>query len=590
MRRLPRSNAPQPDESLAGYLLNLAHRLDLPVADLLVRSGLKDKHPSLLDLTWGISLPAERSERLAHATGLTDEEVTNLTVQRWGDRINLGNIAITDHGRRWMPLAATRYCPQCLASTVDHPVWNTAWQLPWTVACIRHSTLLFDRCPTCRTPTGEPGERRFRSLIPNIAYPVSHPAACRAFTQRDGQEVLCDSRLDLASAPPADPALLDLQQRLNTALEGAPASRHSVGTPVDSTQWLKDLRLVCVLVQIAQHESSIANAEYRSGTLTYLRGLEPNQPRGARNQNLQTQAPSSTAVQAGLLLAADVLLHGDGQRDNLSDLVRSARGAHAGITKVTLNLSAPSDGLREALNDSKTGLTDPRRIRPYIPATPAAFGPEHVAAYLDIETYMKHFEDIGLGGQLERPIRRVIPIALVRLVSDLTQTEAGDYLGYTQTLTEASIARASNAFDGIGHVELLRRTARVAEELGHKTRINWAARRAYFDADWDVPDDDWTNLQQTAIEARAARADTPWEQRRPAYAAWIWQQVTHGDIRNAPMIQTRVNGRRCTGGTTKHISDLLRRSAPIVHETVSALAHQYAARIDEQVFAAQTLT
>ncbi len=49
------------------------------------------------------------------------------------------------------------------------------------------------------------------------------------------------------------------------------------------------------------------------------------------------------------------------------------------------------------------------------------------------------------------------------------------------------------------------------------------------------------------------------------------------------MIQTVVNGRLCTDGHTKHISDLFRRSAPVVHETVASLAQRYATIIDTRV-------
>lgn len=71
-RRLPRSNTPHPAESLSGYLLNLAHRLQFTPADLITRTGLKTSpHPRLLDLQYAISLPDDAQRRFSTATGLT---------------------------------------------------------------------------------------------------------------------------------------------------------------------------------------------------------------------------------------------------------------------------------------------------------------------------------------------------------------------------------------------------------------------------------------------------------------------------------------------------------------------------------------
>ena len=84
-RRLPRSNAPHPDESLAGYLLNLAHRLDLPPHELIRRTGIKPAgRTMLLDLTFATSLPPNVRHRFATATGLTDTEIVSLTTERFG--------------------------------------------------------------------------------------------------------------------------------------------------------------------------------------------------------------------------------------------------------------------------------------------------------------------------------------------------------------------------------------------------------------------------------------------------------------------------------------------------------------------------
>lgn len=590
-RRLPRANTPLPDESLAGYLLNLAQRLDLTPAELIQRTGLKTGRASLLDISWRVTLPDAPAERFSHATGMTTTHAADLTAARWSNTIHLGRIAVTDHGQRWIDPTRSKFCPRCLADPDQpHPLWKNSWQLPWTVACVHHKTLLITNCPACNTPSGEPGGKALRSLIPHIAHPVDHPAACRAvviprtnrrITEGDYRSTLCGYRLDKAKAPQAQPALLDLQERLHQALVQPDTTHPSVGTDVSANQWLKDLRLTCVLLQLARSQEPFATNPYGDTAAEYVTSQAPNQPRGARTNNFHTKPPENPAVLAGLLLTADRLTRDQGDPDELATLAKAAREHNRGIVKLTINHAQPSERLRETVTDSKFRLTEPRRIRPYS-RRPHTYTADHVPAYLDQDLYLEHFADIGPGGYLERPLRRYIPITLVRLVTDLGPTEAGHLLGYTKSLTEAATARSSDAFDRIGHNELLRRTALIADHINDQPLIDWARRRNYFTPTWTIPEHDWLQLQSTLTEARAARADTPWQQRRPAYAAWVWEHVTHGDIRNAPMIQTIVNGRQCTDGVTKHISDIRRRCPDVVHQVVSDLAQTYADTIDSQ--------
>ena len=153
---LPRSLDPLPDESLVGFLLRLAHRLETSPARILERAGFaltrgrQDTsaipHHVMLQLT-----PRER-DGLALAARLTHQEAEALCFDQLRGRFPLPRPAT---GRQtpafrfdwWLNTMFSRYCPQCLAGDGspiqdDHGgPWKRAWRLPVVFACEMHSRL-----------------------------------------------------------------------------------------------------------------------------------------------------------------------------------------------------------------------------------------------------------------------------------------------------------------------------------------------------------------------------------------------------------------------------------------------------------------
>lgn len=582
-RRMPRSSAPRPGESLAGYLLNLAYRLDLRPQELIRRTGLKaGKTVTLLDLAHAFALPPHIRSRFATATGLTDHEVVNLTLERYGERLTViegSKHVSTLQGTQWLPIGRTRFCPDCLADTgdtADHPVWRIEWLTGWAVACTRHGTLLLDACPQCGTPTGDPG-RGLRSLIPHITRPIVHPAACRA-THTAEREITCGTRLDQAQAPKAHPDLLVLQQQFDSVLaDTPPADLTSLGVPVNPTDWLGDLRLITILLQVARDETVFEAVPYGEDAARFVRDRVPNRRTGDTANRTITQPPDNPAAAAGLFLSAVQVLADPAHVDIIEALSETAGGLEPQMWKRTRSTARCSDAVHTAVRPAKYMITDPRKIRLHSAGKTFTFGPEHVPAFLDGESFQRHFSDIT-ARRFERPLRRFVPIALVRMASDLSVIDAGALLGYEVNLTHGACARASDAFDTIGHHELRRRLATIAAELDVRPRVNYQQRRDWFSAEGALPDADWYRLQSRLAVLPHVRANTPWDERRAVYEAWVWSVITQGDLNIAPAIQVDVNGRKCIGDTSDRFYYLTRRSAQ--HDTVHAFAEEIAAIID----------
>lgn len=584
-RRLPRSNPAVPGESLPGYLLRLAHRIDMPPSDLIRRVGIKSTgRVSLLDVNYAAGLPTPATDAMSAATGLTIAEVEALTLKKFGDRLHVGTlgkrVARSDVGNQWVTPWRTRYCPECLA---DDGIWRLSWTTPWALACTRHATLLLDSCPTCDTLVGEPGKKGFRSLVPHVTLGVTHHAACRS---RPTGTTMCDTRLDHAEAATAHPDLLRQQFKFDVVLAGDDAQQNALGHPVGPSQWLRDLRAVVILLIVAREQTPFTGLPYARQADQFVQSRVPNDGRYGKGDRAATQAPSNTPAAAGLMLAAQRLLAD--QPDELNRLHLIASDAEPVMWATTRRKTVLSDPLREAFGSHTKNATRARRLRVHAGTTEFTYRAEHIAPYLHSDTYNRHFADLhGPAGQArnrhERSLRRYVPIALAMLVTDLDATAAGALLGYTPTATAAGCARASDAFDHLnndnleGQAELDRRVIAIARELEHQPRINWQARRDWFTLDWTIPDSEWETLTTTV-----GRRNTPWDRRRPLVTAWIWAITTGSDIKDAPTHRITDNGRTHTGGSSNAVMDLIRRGGPDLAAAVHDIAERMAITIDAE--------
>lgn len=419
------------------------------------------------------------------------------------------------------------------------------------------------RPAACHTPLGEAGPRAVRSLIPHVTAPVEHPAACRSTTAR----ITCNARLDQADATPAHPNLLALQERLDDTLDAPTA---------DGNQWLRDLRLVALLLIASGLPQDINPTPYLAAAREHTQARVAERSERLRDNSVP---PPTSETGAGLLLAANELLNSARHADTLADLNHQATQAGATAWEQAKNKGGPSPLLNEALNRHKRSTTRPERLAIYLPEA-LELSVDHIPAYLPADLFHAHLADArqpsGTNGQrsrYERPLRRYAPIAVVMHTARVDSLTAGRLLDYPDTLTAAACARASDAFQPFGgEPELFRRIAAITAALADRPRIDYRRRRDHIDADWRIPEDEWRQLQ-----ADLPRANRPWETRHIAFSAWVWCLITSGDPLLAPMTRIEHNGRHSTTGlrighdhhrwgkrTLAHLDDLANRLAAAI--------------------------
>src|SRR6266498_4312312 len=163
LRPLPRSLDPLAGESLAGYVLRLAHRLDRAPGRIAVLTGL-GRGPIQAGRSMAVPvgrllhLDAATVAAFAHATRLSAQEVAGLCLDSMRDRYPPLDLDYQAAGSRqtngitglasWVFTQSTRYCPECLAGD-GSPIqqahggaWRKLWHLPPVFACTLHRRLL----------------------------------------------------------------------------------------------------------------------------------------------------------------------------------------------------------------------------------------------------------------------------------------------------------------------------------------------------------------------------------------------------------------------------------------------------------------
>ena len=264
IEQLPRSLAPLPDESLHGFLLRLAHRLDSSPLRLAKVTGLVTGHRSArIPTRLMLEMPAGTATRFAAANRMSTAEATALTLAtlrtsfppvdpRFGFHRGRGVFV----QERWLLARSSRYCPHCLAgddrtSAQQHGgAWSKLWHLPVLFACTTHHQLLEHRCPGYTRPA----LLRGNGLVPRPTSRILHPAACRnrpAGTHPLARQA-CGHRLDtVATTEPHDRidlgAVLAVQNRLLHLLRDGQATT-SVDLTATVAEYVTDLRVLACLI------------------------------------------------------------------------------------------------------------------------------------------------------------------------------------------------------------------------------------------------------------------------------------------------------------------------------------------------------
>jgi hypothetical protein len=582
---LPSSLAPLPRESLPGYLLRLAWRLELAparIAELCGLAAYPDRGQVQVDQL--IELPPAAAARLSAVASLTSAEVTDLTLSRYRHaypaltaRAGPGTITNAYTGT-WAASFSSRYCPECLAGDALRPdgsfggAWKLSWHLPVVFACTTHRRLLERACPACGSAVSS-GRRGRVTLITRPDVTGLHPHQCRnpGITGGDGRrrryEPLCGRRLDRPAGPapaslsPADlDRLLSLQERIDHRLGGEP------GGPADG--YFPDLVATTRLLILSWPEGSglaaspaLASliAEHAAPARTALTS-SPDSTEGPRRarRGVSIWGPPGPAAQCGaLILAADAVISGSDPaslRDQVQELAGAAARFHQRGLWHVRNMDL-SPGYRRAIAPRGHGLRHVQvRASLLPPSRECLFTIEEIPPFLPRKWYDDRFA--GLTVRIADPtswtprhLRRLASLKLAEMTAGGTWKQCSEQLGIHQGAAERSIEVLRRQLGRAGLWEdfddIAEQIARALDEDEH--RVNYAARRRMLDR-WQIPEDHWAAICTDPHPAGPGPRTGPLD---PAIGTVpAWESATQAEHLHSPLL-TRMR----RGGTGRRLND-----------------------------------
>lgn len=176
-RRLPYVIRPLPDEPFDSWVKTMAHAHQATIGEMSAALGLTGRAGGASLGVWATQLSSEQLDLVAETTGLPSAELRAMTRMDFA----ASAIRLTRNGRISPSCpssgVAGRYCPECLADSDGR--WRLSWQFPFGFACMRHNTVLVDRCPGCNEPARQ------------VDHPVGlipKPGFCHNRTYEDGKK------------------------------------------------------------------------------------------------------------------------------------------------------------------------------------------------------------------------------------------------------------------------------------------------------------------------------------------------------------------------------------------------------------------
>ena len=583
-RWLARSLAPLPEESLPGFLLRLACRLERSPARIGELCGLSTMHRRL-SAGYLLTLPPHVGGALAGAARLSSAEAQGLTLAGSGLTSTYSPLRTTrldqsrNHAaarRRWAVDLSSRFCPQCLAgdgSPVQDALggaWKLRWHLPVVFACTKHSTLLSSTCPQCGNLANRPPRTERPGLLMQRAAVGLHPAQCRQplggpRSAPTESHHCCGGRLDQsASKKPLLTSgdldrVLAAQLHIERELFTAPAQ----GAENDPYFFL-DLIAVAQLIKCSWPSgvSLVGSARFCELIDSHAVAItrQPEQARG-RDYPLSNPWPApDDAVQCAALLVTAVetlsLRHeGDAEfRDRVHPLARAA------FERLTPNQAASfrrmdfSPALARALARKfngfhRAGGHPGSNLR--TPSRECLFAIEHVPALLPTAWWDLH--STALRGRMASPtnwnirhLRRAAALKLAEMAAGGTWSECAEALGIPWATAQQSLRVLKRILEPTqSRAEFDRLVELIARNLdSDPQRIDYANRRRSL-LRWSLSKEAWSEVSHGLKTLGGARTSPS-----PAAAtALVWAQVTQGDYLHSPVLRDL----RSSGRDTQHV-------------------------------------
>ncbi|RBL86494.1 hypothetical protein DDE05_10015 [Streptomyces cavourensis] len=509
LRPLARSLPPLQDESLPGFLLRLAFRLDTSPVELALRTGLADRpDQAAVPVPYLIGLPAERRQHFAALIRATEAEVAAMLLDKHGSRFPPAQPSATGRNganqqHRWLFLHSTRYCPQCLARQ-DTPVerafggaWKTSWRLPPVFACLEHGRFLEHACPVCKSLALHTATRHGGKRLPLWRENNLHPSQCRAFINGP-----CGHRLDENDAPvhKLPPKYRKFQKYLLEILDPhGPQTIRVIGHETTPAHYFNDLRSVCHLLRtswpnsrhllnepevVASLEAGVVDSAGNISTSRFVRTVSDTPQLAARPH-------------AALLMAADRLLrsaHPDAFASHLRTLTTAdCRPSKVGWIRGFLATRPEcSEGFLQAVSSvvqtyARGNLA--RNLKEPVRAT--LFRPEHIPQFLEEDWYQRYFAH--MEGIAAVHLRRTVALRLSQTASGGAIQKAADrmglYLGdaaYSVRIAESPKRVHRWARDRPNPLEFEEAVRNLSAELeGRNNLVDYERRRKAL-AEWRI--------------------------------------------------------------------------------------------------------
>ena len=592
---LPSSLAPLPAESLPGYLLRLAWRLELAparIAELcgLVSSAAASRH-GRIPVDPLIGLPRDVSARLASAAGLDSGEAAGLTLAgyrradpalaspRSGGRGSIANAYIDT----WAASISSRYCPECLnedarrAEGAFGGSWKLGWHLPVVFACTTHRRLLEHTCPACGNALNGGSARRRASLIACPDASGLHPHQCRnpAGPAEAGRRTpLCGGRLDrLASAPPAPLPRDDLERMLRLQAEISQALNHEHAAGAAGTTYFPDLLAAARLLILSwPHGSDTAGPHAIASLIDEHAGparksLIPGQDSTGQARYgrapVNAWGPPGPPAQCGaLILAAHTLIAGrslPGFRDQVQNLANAAARTSQRAFWAIRNMEGLSHALRRALAPRGQGFRHAAAgARQFPPSRDCLFTIEEVPPHLPRKWYDDHLA--ALAARIAHPnswtprhLRRVASLKLAEMTAGGTWKQCARQLDIPHGAAERSVRVLRDQIGNSGLWEEFDEAAgQIARNLDEDgARANYAVRRRLL-LHWEIPAAHWKDI--CSVKSNQAMPLDP-----AIGTVLIWESITQADHLHSPLL-TRMR-REGTGRSLNDKIALLRTPA-----------------------------
>ncbi|MFE4976437.1 TniQ family protein [Kitasatospora sp. NPDC056651] len=609
-RPLARSLAPLPDESLPGFLLRLAHRLNRTPARVAVLTGIAPYrlgHAVKLPAHLLVALRPEAAVRFAATTRLTPSEVRALGLRPH----QVTYPPITDAGERpdgrfgshvWAFTAASRFCPQCLAGdgtavqSAHGGPWRLPCHLPVVFACTRHRRLLDHLCPCCRQPLNASVQGRAALILHPTGHAL-HPAQCRnhapdAGTRKPkpacGTDLTTTAAGTRASADTDLGTLLDLQSRLLARLV-SPAAGESLFFP--------DLIAVSQMITISWPAAvdNLSLPEVATDALDKhihaIRRRTADRPHGDNGRIVIRPPPAAVACASLLAMSEYLVSHPDpaAARDCVQILARRAverdRTRFVGIIRrgqFSLPLARALAVQRGGFH-ATAGAGTSASLR--VPTRTCRFTAQGIPQLLPNAAYERHLAHFTTrltvaSRNNARLVRRAATLKLAEMTSGGTFSDSARLLGIPRGHALSGLQQLRLRTDGEDTWQqfLLGLDAIAAELDGQEHRIDYQRRRTVLE-DWNIPPAHWAHLTDGLPTLDAA------PELRICASVLVWTQVTEGDYLFSPLVRDRGWGGRLPGGPDlvrdlPHLAGARRGAKAFLLPRLAAYTQQTAAGCD----------